>query len=421
MYKAKYPLSPKSPTLKVSNYEEYKTIYSVNLNNIGVNKFIDLQKQRFKEMKKNTNPLVKKFNKDFIINNESQDVQQFNNNILNAIENIEKNINLKKESSLGIDMNDVKKVEQMYLLLIENWKNIYNNIKKYDTAKTVEDALKKLNANTIYVENNLNAIIKKGGLETETVIKKGEEIGFLQQMMGIANALKGLELEVQGTNFLMEHLPEDKSLKVYNTGNIYYEIPVIGSKKLNVVSMKPDIFALYEDLEVEYYIKKKGKKRIKKVAKFSELAKDSQEFSVIITKDSYSSLQKKLVLAVTAKAGQSKSTTFQQSTIPALIARSPKRGAQAWNLYHLYQIAKINKNFKPVQHNDYSLLYNYVLSKNITEFIGKENVLYLTRKGFKLTAEYFLEQLELGAYINAGSSIDLTKAATISFTEKTIK
>lgn len=357
---------------------------------------------------KNLSPAMEKLNRDLRQQNETavSAIEPF----IKKLEEYTTDLKFTSASAEMIKMNE-RTIQATYNSIIEQWKSLIAKIQTYSNYQQIDYAIQGFNR---VIDRFTRQISTIGNLD----LSASEWQTYSFQLTWMANVIKGFALEAEGVEFFQNVVPSD--IKVVQTGDV--KVPLTLGDRTSIVSMKEDITSLVDkNLLIEYKIGKEGKVIKTPLKEFIENVKTQQE-SIILTEQGYKNLQKQIVAAVTAKATRSSYITLASSMSIAKLEKYTDKAAggswavkqRLWSLKHLKDLYTSTKAIY-VAHEDYGLLFNYVLSKSLVDIIGKNNTFILTREGFENTYEFLTRQLNAGNYIQSAASpnVSLTKASNI--------
>lgn len=304
--------------------------------------------------------------------------------------------------------NLLNQLEQIYIRFIDYAKN---PAKEDAGSKTIAPALIRLE----YAIEELKQDIVN--LNPDVTVYRGK--GYLKNMSWIGNQLKGFLLEIEGVEALKEMVP--RNFRVVNTAALHVPTQdIFGNLSESLKQSKSDImiFNIADNINISFTIgKENGEKMTMSLTDFFDFLEKNKDREVVyVNADQYKNvIREKLVTGIQAKSGYS-DYRFNTVSLDQILGNSGSGNiCKALNdLMHLVysQNAKIMSNNGWIgslkeTHNDYDMMFNFLLSKHLTGIIGKENNIMLTRNGFMSTRQFLIEAFKRGKYIKVLQHINL--------------
>ena len=398
------------------SWTAYKKMYV--LSNISVSSIVELQKEQIKNYAYNDNSVLtqlnqelQELNSDFSTEIEKQVVQNIENNFHGLRKRFE------EAESLGINFNDeIEKLLKSYQDLIGQVMAL-NNI-NYSQLDSIGKSMYKLQTDINLLRQWLTSAGESGRTFAEmeklrilnskttnarfaTKKNKNKTPSLLNQLVGIGNALKGLELEKVTTEKIADRLPDfaSKTQKFEN-----------GIKVINIGAIRVDIgkgsVDIKEDISIFDMAFKNSEIQLangKSITLEELILKLEGQESITLNNEGYEQLQKMMVSAVSAKTTKNQIQLHAGLTVDRILSESKDNSYSYWALKHLHQLKMANSNFRG-DSNYNTLLINYNMSKMLTKIIGLKNDFLVTKEGFVSMYDYINNLLTEQKYIHVNKA-----------------
>lgn len=295
--------------------------------------------------------------------------------------------------------NNVKAMMSVYEDLEKRLSFVCTLIKSSGGAIAGSQLLKELERveqGITLIKQNLTALG-----ESSANIVTPEVMGFLKSAEWLGRRIKGKYLEVVGTQWFNQHLPNN--IKAVNVGKVQGPaIDILGKSTGASKMLRTDIMLFDLDSAVRLTFSIGDKRYDMSVKEFTEfMNKQSDSTTVTLSDSDYESMKKALVAGVQAKAGQNQAIFNPKpasiSQVIQLEGRASEYAKALELLTKLWEEERSNSEVSMQQTSDaYQALFNYCLGKGLQALIGKENTLILTRDGVMTVKDYLFYQWNHG-------------------------
>lgn len=330
-----------------------------------------------------------------------------------AIAAIEQALSFQEKGSAAqlsktISVQDITSLMNQYEILKQNLYKVYDIIQS--SGGVIPGSQLQIELNRL--ENIIMAVSSElahmdSGLSGYTV--SPETVGYLKTAEWLGRRLKGKYLEVVGTEWIENKVPNN--IKVVNVGKITGPtIDILGNASGGGKMIRTDImgFDITKEIKITFTANKQSK-TMSLIDFLNYIEKQGEVETINLDADNYEKLQQALIIGVQAKAGKNQAIFNPKGvTLNQAIATEGNVG-YANNLNLLISLVQEAKYIAKT-HDYYDAMFNYCLAKGLTNIIGKENNLVLTRKGISLMRDYLIDQWKTGKkYVQAKSRVHLDK------------
>ena len=302
-------------------------------------------------------------------------------------------------TNLMIKYENLKiKLSQVYSLISSASNQISGHILK-NNLNRIQEMIQQLEA-------ELNAISTSGNNYSPSI----EMVGYLKKADWLGRRLKGQYLEVVGTNWVSQHIPNN--IKVVNVGRITGPtIDILGGVSGYGKQLRTDIIGFDITKNVQISFKLNSQDKTLSLIDFLDLVEKADNNTQInLGDDGYAQLREALVIGIQAKAGKNQAIFNPKPVSLEQAIQTEGAGSQyANNLILLNKLVTLdNVKWIAKTHKYYDAMFNYCLAKGLTNIIGRENNLVLTRNGIQLMRDYLIEQWEKGQkYVQARTRVHI--------------
>lgn len=332
-------------------------------------------------------------------------------NIEEAIANIEKALSFQETGSAAqmskvTSTENVTKLMRQYEVLRANLQLVYNMI--YSSGGAIPGSQLKIELERVTEMMNQIGVELASidpGATAHTVSPK--TIGYLKKAEWLGRRLKGKYLEVVGTKWMGDKLPSN--IKVVNVGKITGPTMNIFGEAVGLGKMiRTDImgFDISKNIPITFTVKNQTK-TLPLIEFLNYVEQNGETETINLDADNYEALQTALIVGVQAKAGKNQAV-FNPTTVSLNQAIATEGGAGYANNLNLLISLVQEAKYIAKTHEYYDAMFNYCLAKGLTNIIGKENNLVLTRNGISLMRDYLIDQWRMAKrYVQAKNRVHL--------------
>lgn len=319
-----------------------------------------------------------------------------------ALSSIEQALSFQESGSAAqlskyVSTDDVIKLMGLYETLKMRLTKVYNLINSTGAAipgTQLKAELDRISSMITIISTELNAMGNSSGAYTVSP----DTVGYLKTAEWLGRRLKGKYLEVVGTEWIQEKVPSN--IKVVNVGKVTGPvIDILGQVSGGGKMIRTDImgFDLSKNVEISFTTGKERTPRTMKLQDFLNfIEKEGETTTINLDTDGFQQLQQALVLGIQAKAGKNQAIFNPKGvSLNQAIATEGVSSHYANNLQLLTQLVQDAKWIAKT-HDYYDAMFNWCLAKGLTNIIGKENNLVLTRNGIFLMRDYLINQWKQG-------------------------
>ena len=405
--------SQNSSLWNIKSYSAYKSIfYTQSVKQLNETYLKKLQIESIQLLRlPATDPLLQSFNRCLTEFNTADDGLI---SIDNTLKTFEEAVVTKKQLK-NISAADLSaKVEG----LIAQWKLLgeyFGGLTKENigiSAQAIRPALQALSDNIVQIETLMYA--ESDGIIDLSALKTSQGKSFLNSIVGIINALKGFEFEDKATKFLIDKLisNQEERITIANLGDVRYNIQLGTDRNVNI---KEDLAVFDKIYESKMLTLMNGEQ----ISLKELIVRANQSEQIVLTAESYKDLQDMMLAGISAKSSSGKKAHLQALSVPRALNMMEEHGGfdtNCWILKHLFDLYTYHSSFRPDTHKDYTMIMNYIISKNISLLIGRKNTYFLTRKGLVNTYEYLFNYLKendklpivgTATHLNSGTTVQM--------------
>lgn len=335
-------------------------------------------------------------------------------NIESAIAAIEQALSFQESGSAAqmskiVSVTDVTHLIDQYEILKQRLYKVYDIIQASGGAIPGSQLQIELGR----IENIITAVTSElASIDptATTYIVSPSTLGYLKTAEWLGRRLKGKYLEVVGTEWISNKVPSN--IKVINVGKITGPtIDILGNVSSSGKMIRTDImgFDISKNVNITFTVNKQTK-TMPLLDFLNYVEQNSETETINLDADNFTLLQQQLILGVQAKSGKNQAI-FNPKAVSLNQAIATEGGSVGYanNLNLLISLVQEAKYIAKT-HDYYDAMFNYCLAKGLTNIIGKENNLVLTRKGIQLMRDYLIEQWKIGKkYVQAKGRVHLDK------------
>lgn len=288
------------------------------------------------------------------------------------------------------------------------------------------------NFNTVALNGNQIAALKqlkliKQQLEEDLALAQnlsdGEDFvlkddrAYLQNAAWVSNILKGRYLELEGFKFLQSTLPAN--LEVVDLSSVQGAVLDIFTGASTGISgqMRTDLGVFDRGIASKIQMRwiMNDQEYSGSLADLFDTINTNKTATISIPDDTGELIQaiNDNIIGIQAKSGYGeiqflrklKTGNGRQITLGDIISENNFAATALKELNMLVTepyAARLTRT-----HMDYDALFNYCLSRYLTQIIGQENVIILSRAGFQTVKDWLIDQFALGKFMHASTRVHI--------------
>ena len=343
---------------------------------------------------------------DIIINTDSNDVAQYENNrdkeIAEAIQNIFTNISEMRQTHKVRDINGNFKSKEQKIKDVEIMQNIMQNL-----LNELTRLQNTLNVQEVAYADNLENIKNAlNALQGATGFYRADFKKFWKTL----SQTQGDLLEELGTAWFNERIPKDLEVTMITTGNVaYYGNDHKGQLIMDMMTINMNAPEVIDNLNITYRIGSKGEEKTMPIKDFlQKLPQYNGSEKIILTDSGYNLLTNISVMNIQAKSGKKQLPWNMNKSTQVAISEYADDVTESGNLSVLqtFKLLHALDNEQPrdewVLNEDslgyYQALANYGLATVLYKVLHldevKGNQYLLTPDGFMTFSQRFLQLFE---------------------------